>query len=456
MAGWKYNSAADTPHTGGNYMLTPEYWEETVLAESWQDTLFTDLISEEGGPGMIVFNPQSLRKGGKQSTVAMRWNPAAFTKPAKGDTQIVDYTDFAASLVEDMTFAKMQVYAGQERFAWQSLGRENVRMAYQLDVINQSAQFIADLFKQRKEESVIHTLIFGLSQSVTRVGGKGGATDQGHMKKVPPSFKRGGAAGGGSYGITKMPHPNTFFMDEAEFATTITAAGADVNFDTIVNVMDTETTGADCKFSVAAITRAAAVMSKLKIKPVATPFGPRWLWFVPNECEPDIKSALLTYHAQAGPRDYGSNRLWSGTLGDFGGFLFIKTHYLTTMAALIAAESLTGAAGYDDGQTGGTMAIAITETVAYPTLICGEGALAYCEPEGMSAAEERPDLENIHIRGAYHTYGYRRADWFLDTTTDYFANGVTNVVSGASLSGTVACKNFSSALVMVKASGATM
>lgn len=460
MAGWAYGSAADTPVSGNNYMLTKEYWEDTVLHESWNETLFSDLMSEEGGGGMIIFNAEQLRKGGKQSTIQMRKLPAEGTKPVKGNTPVVNYGTPSSSLTDDMTFTKMQVYAGLERFAWQVIGKESVRMVYQLDVINESASFVADLHKQRKEEAVIHTLIFGYSQSVTRVVGKGsGDHVSGHMKKVPNSFSRNGAAGSaGGYNIDKLPHPNTYWLDEAQFTTTIINAGvaADVNFDTITNVMDSELDATEGIFTVAAILRMGTLAVAHKIKKVSTPFGFRWLWFVSPECGADIRSALLTYQKDAGPRDYASNRLWSGMIGDFGGFLFLESEYLKTMHELISQESLTGATGYDDGAGSGNMAIAITSSTApyiYPTLVCGEGALGYAEPEGMSADEELLDLGAWYIRGAGHIYGYRRADWYTDNGTDYFATaGVADVVSGASVSGTPVVWNYSSMLVMAKSS----
>lgn len=463
MAGWLYNSAASTPEPG-NYMLTKEYWEDTVLHESWQDTMFSDLISEEGGGGMIIFNAESLRKGGKQSTISMRMNPAQGTLPAKGDTQLVNYTTISDSLVSDMQFSKMQVYAGLERYGWLANGREAVRMAYQLDVINESAGYIADLFKQRKEESVIHTMIFGYSQSVTRVVGLGtGNYIGGHIKKVPNSFSRGGAAGvAGGYNIDGLPHPNTYWLDEAQFTTSLINAGvtADVGFDTITNVMDTELDATEGIFTMAAIIRAGRLAVFHKIKKVQTPHGYRWLWFVSPECASDIKSALLTYHKDAGPREYGGNRLWSGVLGDAQGFLFIESEYLKEFHALVTQETLLSATGYDDGAGSGRMQISCSSSQApyiYPTLICGEGVLGYCEPEGMSVEEESLDAGAKLIRTAYHTYGYRRADFYLDNTTDYFATaGVADVTSGASRTGTPVAWNFSSMLVMAKATAARM
>lgn len=458
-----YGSASGVPASDAFY-LTPEYWNKTAYKASYHDFVFKDLIGPEKSGNMIVYKADDLNKGGKASTVAMRLNVDRNVKPVKGGAQLINYQTIDSSATEDMSWAKMQVYAGRERYGWSLKSVEDERMVRYLGVINESAQFVGELFRQRDEEEIIHAMIFGLSRSVTRVPGRndyGGTATKGHMQKMPASFKR--VFADGSHGITHMPHPNTYFLDEAQIPELVTASvttPADIKFDTVLTAMAAVSGSTNCYFSLAAIARANRQARKNKLKQINIPgVGPRWLWFIPPAAASDLRILLASVNQAAGPREYGTNRLWSGVLGDYMGFLFVESEYLLPFNTIVADDTLTTTLkGYQwitSTDEVGTMELGVTDAslLIHPTLICGQEVLAYTQPESMTNAEEWLDGRNKYVKIGARTFGYRRGDWFKDNTVDYFSGGstATSLVSAYSGYGTPVVWNWSSMLVFCRA-----
>lgn len=458
MALQKYNVASGVPHSGENYLLTPEYWVKSAYKAKYHDFVFRDLIGPERSGKMIIFNAKELGKGGKQSTVAMRLNAEPNTYPVRGPGQIVKYSDLSGSAVQTMSYAKMQIYADYERYAWGVNSDMDEFIVKYLEYSRESAVYLGELHRQREEESVIHTMLYGLSPSVSIAKGAASVdstpTYVGHLQKMPPSFKRLWSA---SYGVSHNPHPNTYFINEANntaLAAAIAADSADITFEAVVDSMVSDAVG---DFSLAAIDAAHRLAHFHKIKPVMTPHGPRWIWFVPSVAGTDLRTLFRTIHQAAGPRDYGSNRLWSGILGDYMGFLFVESEYIKPLITDVANYELSDATyGYDNGASNGTMTLDVTDAnaVIYPTFVCGQEVMAFAEPQPMDTEEEHLDGNKKHFRFAGRHYGLRRADFFKDTTTDYFSGGAnaTSLVSNASgIYGTKVVWNWSSMLIMCRA-----
>lgn len=473
---FQYNSAANIPVTGDTvpYALAQTHWEKRVLKESTYANVFSDLMSPEKGGGMIIYNAKDLMKGGVKSTIAMRNHAIYGAKPVKGDLQAIRYADLDTSLVEDMTWSRADCFAGYERFGWCLKGRESARMAKQLQPMLESASFLAENWANWKELNIIDSQIWGMSSSISRALGKKASADaaasaRGHMQKVPPSFKRIVSGEAGGFYVTGLPHPNTYFMGSAA-NTVLSGAAADVTYQAVLEGMgDTAAADDNTMYINTDSVKFAARFAKLhKMQKIACPgYGARWIWLIPAAAEVDVHIMLETFHKDAGPRDYSSNRIWDGVLGDYHGFLFIASEYLQGIGAMIRRNALSAdgdGEAYDDGDTIGTMAISLSvldsaETSVFPSLIVGQEALMYAQPEGMSMEDEPLDAKHRFYRYAGHTYGYQRPDMFKDSPTkiDYYSGGSanTNLISTVNAS-TAEVKNTSSMLVMIKAAEGRM
>ena len=466
-----YNSAANVPTTGDTmpYALAPHHWEKRVLKESTHRNVFTELMGPEGSGKAIIYNAKDLMQGGVKSIIAMRAHAEYGAKPVKGDLQAIRYADFSTSLTEDMSWMRAECYAGYERFGWQAKGKEGVRMVRHLKPMLESASFLAEHWSNWKESNTIQAYVWGMSQSISRCMGKKASADaaadaRGHIQKVPPSFKRivQGEAGG-NY-VTGLPHPNTYFMGAASNTVLSGASGA-VTFQAVVEGMgDTSAANDDDMYiNTDSVKYAARYARRHKIQKVSTPFGERWLWFIPAAAEVDVHIMLETFHKDAGPRDYAANRIWNGVLGDYHGFLFIASEHLLSIEDMIQQCALSAAndgLAYDDADTIGTMAIDLavindaSDTV-FPSLIIGAEGLMYAQPDGMSMNDESPDAKHRFFRFAGHTWGLQRADMFKDQAVplDYYVGGAnnTNLISTVDGGSTTVAKNWSSMLVMIKA-----